>query len=190
MSDSLEDEEYGLRWGVSRSIRYHERREAFFESADAIVNVLNLLSGSAAVVGLLRAWSGTFLLVPAALVAFISFINLTMRSSQMASLHAGLKQRFVDLLRQIIESPSINADHLRHFKAARLAIEKDEPTIYRVVDCLAYNEMLCAEGYSLAENDDCKYFIEIPAYMRLSANLIRWDTSRLSCPVRKSARPA
>lgn len=169
-----------VAWAIDASVRYHERRQAFYERSDSLVNALNLIVGSGAVLAIIQSAPSWVVVVSSAMVAILSLINITMRSSAMASLHAQLKQRYIGLLIRLekLDEPTISEepfrDELRKLREARLLIEGEEPTIFRVVHVMAHNELLMAKGY-----DDTDMW-HVPWYKALSANWIRWDTSKLS----------
>jgi hypothetical protein len=131
----MTDERYNLVFDVERSIRYHERRRAFYQSVDTSVNALNLISGTAAVASLtaLKFIGPVLPTVAGSLVAVLSYINLTMQSTTMASLHSQLRQRYIEL-RLRIEDDADGA--IKELVKARLMIEKDEPTMYRMLDLI------------------------------------------------------
>ncbi|NCT71482.1 MAG: hypothetical protein GXC75_11090 [Xanthomonadaceae bacterium] len=167
-------------WAIDASVRYHERRQAFYERTDSLVNALNLIIGSGAVLAIIQSAPSWVVVVSSATVAILSLINLTMRSSAMASLHAQLKQRYIGVLIRLekLEGPKVSEEsfrkELRRLREARLLIEVEEPTIFRVVHVLAHNELLMAQGY------DNSHMWHVPWYKALSANWIRWDTSKLA----------
>lgn len=168
-----------VTWGVDASVRYHERRQAFYERADSLVNALNLIIGSGAVLAIVKSAPDWIIVLSSALVAVLSLINITMRSSAMASLHAQLKQRFIGLLIRLEQledfsgSDELFKKQLRKVREARLLIEVEEPTIYRVVHVMANNEIMMAHGYDESE------MWQIPRFKALTANWIRWESSKL-----------
>lgn len=166
-------------WAIDASVRYHERRQAFYERVDALVNALNLIVGSAAVLAVIQSAPSWVVVTSSATVAILSLINITMRSSAMASLHAQLKQRYIGVLIRLdkLNRPKVSEEsfrkELRKLREERLLIEVDEPTIYRIVHVMAHNELLMAEGYGNAD------MWHVPFYKALSANWIRWESSKL-----------
>jgi len=166
-----------LMFNIERSIRYHSRRQAFFEMFDAVVNTSNLILGSGAVLALISDRVENWVLgILSAIVAIVSFVNLTMRSAERSALHSQLKQRFMGLLKRIKRldhNASDCAALLRKCEEKRLDIEREEPPIYRMVDILAHNEQCRAQG----EKDDCIYYVH-PLKV-LTANLWRYETDDL-----------
>lgn len=166
-----------LTFNIERSIRYHSRRQAFFETFDTVVNTTNLILGSSAVAGLvtdrLEDW---FVGVLSAGVAIVSFINIAMRSSAKSSLHAQLQQRYIDLLKLILRLDPTNetcGPGLKRCIEKRLDIERDEPPIYRVVDILAHNDQVRAQG------GPDTHIWRVPAFKAATANFWHYETDSL-----------
>lgn len=167
-----DDPMYPLAWGVETSIRYHERRQAYYERTDAFVNAANLIAGSGAVLAIARNAPSQTVIWLSAIVAALSLLNLTMRSSHMAAQHARLKQRFVELIKSLkrLDPEAANfKESLSKLEQRRLSIEMDEPTIYRGVAILADNELAFAHGHG------DEYLWHIPWYKQLTAHFIRWE---------------
>ncbi|WOD18976.1 hypothetical protein [Paraburkholderia kirstenboschensis] len=135
----------GLLFGIRRSIRYHQRRRAFFDRMDQLSNVSALVFGSAAIYGVLdKDYHALALLASAAVTAFSS-VNLVFGSSQRARAHHDFARSFHDLERSMLCDPSDDA--LRLAESRRLEIEANEPPVLRVLDCMCHNEQMRAEGY-------------------------------------------
>lgn len=166
-----------LRFDIERSIRYHARRESFFESFDKIVNVLNLISGSSTLVVFLSPKApGWLVAVLGVFVAVISFANLSMKSAEYASKHASFRQRYYDLLKSIGRLDSASATFSTDVKKcteARLDIEREEPPTNCAVDLLAYND----QARALGKGDDCMY--AVPTLIAWTANWWRYETAQM-----------
>lgn len=137
---------YNLEWGSSRSIRYHDRRVAFFESLSTTASFLALLTGSAAVAALLKD-AGLVAIVASALSAVVGFVNLTLRPAARAAIHSRLRQRFSDLQILLLKAGADPTEaELDALQEQRLLIERDEPPApaYRMLDMLTHNELCCA----------------------------------------------
>lgn len=144
---SIEDDWHGLKFGVRRSVRYHNRRRAFFDRLDKITNMVSVIFGSAAVFGVMDVNFKTLALTAAAMVTVTSAVNLVLGSSLRARDHADFARRFIALEKEMeIHAPI--AETLKRLTAQRLDIESDEPPIMRVLDCLCHNEQMRAQGYS------------------------------------------
>ena len=174
MTVPIEKQVKDLTFDIERSVRYHSRRRAFFETFDGVVNAINLILGSAAVAGLVTDKLADWVLgILTASVAIVSFVNLTMRSSEKASMHSQLQQRWVDLLKPVkrldVSAESCGAG-LKRCVEKRLDIERDEPPIYRVVDLLAHNEQVRAQG-----GPDTHIWV-VPFWLGVFANFWHFET--------------
>lgn len=142
---------HDILWDVRRSIRYHERRRSFFETFNQTANAVALILGAATIVTLLTevatiSTSIWWKIIPGAFITIFSSLNLVIGTAQKAQRHHELARRFIELEKMLVlELP--NDDLTRKIKAERLAIEADEPPIYRIVDILCHNELLKADGY-------------------------------------------
>ncbi|KQR90214.1 hypothetical protein ASG35_03110 [Burkholderia sp. Leaf177] len=136
---------HAMLFGIRRSIRYHQRRRAFYDRLDQISNALSLILGSAAIYGVLDKDAHAVAIAASMLVTVISAVNLILASSQRARGHFDLARRFSDLERQMLGAPVESTLLAAH--AERLVIESDEPPKLSVLDCICHNELMRAEGY-------------------------------------------
>lgn len=171
---NLSDEQYGLLFDIRRSIRYHDRRRAFYEQLHHVTSVLTiLLAGSVlfdiAKQGETAEWM-TWLSLVAALLATA---DMVLGYSKRAGLHDQLREKFVMLEIDMVCGPAGEEDKWQDYQKRRLLIEKDEPAIYRVVDGLCRNELLVAEGFS--RKDASEHFFKCNFWHRWTAQLFRWD---------------
>jgi hypothetical protein len=137
---------HSLLVGIRKSVRYHERRAAFFARLDTANGILSLLAGTGAAA---TAFSGhpAAATVAGATVAVSNVCNVLVGSARMSALHRELRGRFIDLERQMVggdESP----ENLRRFTEDRLRIEAEEPAVVGALDAVCYNEEARAEGNS------------------------------------------
>lgn len=161
---------WGLLFDVRRSVRYHDRRCAFFEQLHRITGVLTILLAGSVLFEIARpgdtaSWLVALSVAAAVLAASDTVIGFAAR----AGLHRTLKQRFIGLETAILAGSGSEADHLR----TRLAIEHDEPPIYRALDLLCYNEMLHAEGYP-DSGDGAVTRSRLSGWQRLTSQWWRW----------------
>jgi hypothetical protein len=169
-----------LEWGAVRSIRYHERRVAFFESLATTASFLSLITGSAAVAALLKD-AGLLAIVASALSAGVGFVNLTLRPATRAAVHSRLRQRFADLQIDLLKAGATPTDaQLDDLQEQRLLIERDEPPVYRMLDLLTHNELCQAGSY-----DDLYY---IPWLKRVTAHFLHWETNYVPSVAEHNAR--
>lgn len=177
MADDLSGRWHALEFDIRRSIRYHERRRAFFSTANKLSQAASVLFGSAAVVSILKEWEPA-LIVSALVVTLLSTLNLVFGTVSASYTHAELGKRFVDLQRKVLTSEATEENY-RKFVDERLMIERDEPPIKRVVDLMCHNEMVYAGGYDSSE------FVAIPPYRRATAHFINWYIPPQQTPIIK-----
>lgn len=146
---SLSTEWHGLLFDIRRSIRYHNRRRAFYDQLDQISNMLSVIFGSAAIYGVMESNVNMkpVALVAAGLVTVLSAVNLVLGSALKGRAHADFSRQFIELEKKmVLNDPS--DDLLRSITAERLTLEAEEPPVLRVLDCICHNEQLRAMGYS------------------------------------------
>lgn len=166
-STTLTDDQYGQLFGVRRSIRYHDRRRTFFERLHRLTSALTVLMAGSVLYDLGRAgetapWLTALALAAAGLAALDMVVGYAARAGQ----HRDLKTRFVDLEISMLQTPA--AAWAAH-QAARLAIERDEPPVYRALDLLCHNELARAEGCA------AEHMARVPFWQRWTRNLFHWS---------------
>lgn len=141
--ERLEDDIFFLSFGVGKSRRYHEKLWAYYVTLRDWMKILTAVTGSAAFGLVVANWSyaGWF----AAIVALLATLDVVMAPDKKADLHASLCRQFIDLARQIEEMPRTEEEY-RRASAQRLAIEKNEPPVKRLVDLMAQNDESRARG--------------------------------------------
>lgn len=144
-TESLDGRWYDMLFGIRRSIRYHQRRRAFFDRCDQLGNVFSLIFGSAAIYGVLDKDYHALALAASGLVTVFSAVNLVFGSAQRARLHHDLSRKFTELEREALGKPS--EDVYQRIFEERLDIEAGEPPVLQVLNCLCHNEQMRAEGY-------------------------------------------
>ena len=162
----------GLRFCAERSARYHERRVIYYTRADNVITTIALLAGSGVAWSILNKWPQAGSVTLSLLVAVVSFVGLTMRPAYMASLHARLKQQFVDLSAQLLGMDDSNAESVLAIERQRLQIERDEPPVYRALDLICHNEVCRAWGRC---SPDVMWVL--PWYMAMAPQLVHWNTN-------------
>lgn len=166
---------HDLLFGVRRSIRYHNRRERFFDRLHKISTFLAALAGTATVASVL-AQAGSLAITFAVAVAVFSVIDLVVGTAQQARLHNNLARRFFDLEKAIITCKDPSEDAIVNFKAQRLDIEANEPPPLKVLDSMCHNELLRAMGY-----DESRY-VNIKWYQRWLSQLIDIHEHKIQKP--------
>lgn len=161
----LNNHQYGLLFDVRRSIRYHDRRCAFFTTisllallAMILVVVLRvmLLSNHVAIT------SFTFVLT------FLLFGLLDLYAKGCEHLHSLLKVKFIQLEATIIEGGYSQHEWMQH-QVKRLNIEQYEPPIYRALDILCHNEVLRATGHEKERQHKLGFIY------RLTCHIFHWQ---------------
>lgn len=135
-----------LLFDIRRSVRYHNRRRAFYDRLDQVSNMLSVMLGSTAIYGVLEQSWKTVALVALGLVTGLSAINLVLGSSQRARLHFDLSRQFVEIEKAMMKAEP-SEEKIAEFTDKRLTIEMDEPPVLRVLDAICYNELARSMGY-------------------------------------------
>lgn len=164
--DDLDNPSYGLIFGVRRSIRYHERRRAWFEAWHNLAWTLSFFGSSAAAAAIFGQWSAEFFWFPVA-VAILLAADLVVGFSRKATLHHLLGRRFAALERSI-PLRSLSAEEYQWFNAQRLEIEQDEPPVKRLLDVLCHYALLRSLG---GTKRDLRKMDRISRWRQFSANL-------------------
>ena len=142
-----------LLFGVRRSVRYHDRRVAFYDWGHRLVLFIALIAGSASMAAftaeMASGWPHWVKLLPGALVSLAAALDLVFQFPHKARVHALLKQRFIVLEARMHRGQA--EDKLIEWTVTRLQIESDEPPVLRVQDTLCHNELLRAMGYPKTE---------------------------------------
>ncbi len=174
----LSHEQYGLLFDIRRSARYHERRRVFFEGLHRITSFLTILLAG----GVLFELAGTG--SPAKWLQCVSLgagsmaaVDLIVGFAARATQHAGFRSRYVDLEIAMIGNGD-SAEVWQAHRLARLAIERDEPPVYRALDLLCRNEMLQAEGFSREKQPE--QFSRIGWWPQLTSHFWHWQNLSVS----------
>ena len=174
----MSDDQYRIFFAVCRSVRYHDRRRAFFEQLHRISAGLTVLLAGSVLFELSRpgesAWWITCIALAAALLAaFDIVIGYAFR----ANLHFDLKRRFGELEMAVVSGDNNDEIWKRH-QLERLRIEQDEPAIFRALDVLCHNELLRAQGVGRGEEGKTG-FIELSRWKRWTCHFLPWGNLTL-----------
>ncbi|MYB88396.1 MAG: hypothetical protein F4X93_00290 [Proteobacteria bacterium] len=161
-SDKQKANQYNLLFAVRRSVRYHTKRQQFFERLELFSNVVVLILGS--LVAFLARYE-IDLLVPllALFIALITAINVAVGYSRRARIYNALARRFIELEKKIVRTGVLTESDYKAFTTERLTIEADEPPINRSLDLKCHNELCYAENY------DEKYHEKLSCIQRILA---------------------
>ncbi len=140
-----------LLFDVQRSVRYHDRRQGFYQSVQNLTLFWAFIAstGTVAAVGAeyLQALPLWVQLIPSALSSLFIGLTLVFRVGAKATLHETLKRRFIDLEITLQKGRSTpTEDFLASATETRLLIEAGEPQTLRVLDTLCHNDMLRVMG--------------------------------------------
>lgn len=172
----LSAEQFALLFDVRRSIRYHDRRRAFFDMLHRATAVLTVFLASSILLDLLgNSTTPWWLTLVASLAAALAALDVVIGFARSANLHQDLKRRFVTLEMQMVLGDN-GEETFHRYMAERLNIEQDEPPIFRALDLLCNNEVAQAEGLS-KENDP--EFAAVTRFQRLTSHLLRWPDLRV-----------
>ncbi|QZP29696.1 hypothetical protein K5H97_26015 [Pseudomonas mosselii] len=152
-----------MLFGVRRSIRYHQRRRAFFDRLDQSSNMLSVFFGSTAIYGILKDDYQALALGASALVTALASINLVVGSALRARAHSDFVRQYIDLEKRMLGQP--DEQTLKQVTEGRLSIEAQEPPVLHVLNAICHNEMMRAMGH------DKKDFAKIGPLQRLFAQL-------------------
>jgi hypothetical protein len=141
----MDDDLYGLLFSIRRSIRYHDRRRAFFERMHRVTGALTILLAGSVIFEAAGESSPFWLQLIGVGAAVLAAFDMVVGYAKHASQHEDLKCRFIDLERDMLSCDS-DTCQIGKFQATRLEIERDEPPVYRALDLLCHNELMAAEG--------------------------------------------
>lgn len=153
-------------WGVQRSVRYHARRQAFFDRWHSLTAGVSVIFASAAGVDFLHAGGHREAIAAAFVVAVLSAFDLVVGTAQMARKHDDLRRRFIALEARILANESPGDATVIEWQAERLAIESDEPPTYIALNILCENEQ------ALATATERRYTLNL--WQRFTAHWMHW----------------
>lgn len=145
---AAEEEIIATSFGVNVSIRYHQKRRAFFELLHRITIGAAMITSSAAFAALSLGDE-----VPAAArwvalaVAALTALDWVIGYSEMAKLHDRLYRRFSALAAEIASVYFPVRAQVSKWRREELLIESDEPAQLRVLTRVCHNEEAQAQGY-------------------------------------------
>ena len=165
----LDERTYDLLFGVCRSIRYHSRRERFYEIWSSITIFVMIFGSSSAVAASLIdlgesfGWLHTAIsVIVAAFGAAEVAVGITARR---ANVHADLARRFIALEKRFAHGRDLEDVEFEKLTRKRLEIESSEPPSLALLDTMCYLELLRAFGASKEDP-------HIPWWRRFLANVV------------------
>jgi hypothetical protein len=98
----------------------------------------------------------------------VALVDVVVGYSNLAALHASLKNCFIDLEIDLLKWDG--SGDFSVFHERRLAIERDEPPIYRALDVLCYDEVCRAEGVERPAG-----LPRANALQRMTCHFLKWE---------------
>lgn len=156
---------YRLHFDIQRSIRYHQRRRAWFDGWHKLTVGAAAVFGSATFYSVLQSYAEAAMIL-AGLVTLLSVADFVIGHGPMARLHHDLARDFIRLDARLRIVDGDNAELLREIWEERLAIEAREPPTKVILNRICFNEQLRAEG-----REDEDYYIELGWFQRAMAHV-------------------
>jgi len=171
IAKDMSDQQYRLLFDVRRSVRYHDRRRAFFERLHQVTSGLTVLLAGSVLFELARPgesapWMGGLAVV----AALLSTWDIVVGYAGKAGLHKDLKARF-GVLEMAILSGGDSSDAWNGYQIERLRIEQDEPPVFRALDLLCHNELALAEGF---DRNDKAHFEQLSFWKQATRHIFHW----------------
>ncbi len=173
MSEESDKDRYWAEvFHIRRSVRYHMRRQAFFDNWHRVTNFVAVLFGSATVITLMTSTGHGWAVSAAVVVTVFAAADLVVGTAQMARRHDHLRRRFMALeQKELLGRDSMTAKQATDLARQRMEVEMEEPPVMRALDTIAHNDVLQAEGFPSGD----EAYRPLPLYQRLTAQLVSWD---------------
>lgn len=139
---------WDLHFDILRSMRYHKKRQAWFENLGIGFSITSLAFASAAFSAMQKWIPPEWAQVLVFVAALASFFSLILRPSERARKHADLHTSFSDLAKQISKPDDISPAELHGIRCQVLDIEKGEPKHSRALNSVCYDEIAESLGIS------------------------------------------
>jgi hypothetical protein len=162
---SLAQDIDGLNFGIEKSMRYHQRRRAHYDTLNKSLMLVGILAGSAAFA---NTWQNPQLF--GLVGALVSALNLVWGFSHRARDHEILYRRFSELAIDLRATSAPSEANLHDWVRRRLAIEADEPAVFWAVEADCWNEVTRAWDRQKAG------LAAIPRWCRLVQDWWRFET--------------
>lgn len=143
----MSDPRYKAEFGVSRLIRYHGKRQTFFDGLHRLVLFTNAVLGSSAFVTVISGKTAVTAWLTA-IVAVASSLDNVIGFSERARKYQEQRSRYFDLYCHIVSATDFNEAKVRE---SRLRIDRDSPPTRRVLDVISRNEEDIARGWKYAD---------------------------------------
>lgn len=164
--------QFKLWFGINRSVRFHRKRQVFYESLDTWSDIALVLMGSGVVALAVQDRYGLQPLVGIAVVA-TSILKLKLGFGRRAGVHDRLVYAFTRLQKEL---ESTDYDEVIHrIYLERVDLEESEPPTMRGLDVICHNELLVSIG-----RDDPRERVSVSWFQRFAANLLSFRKTRFA----------
>ena len=163
-----------LLFNVRRSIRYHEKRQNFYEGCYKFVLFVGFFSGPAFILIKGSDMPDWYIYIPSVTVSILTGISLVYSWHQKALLHIDLKREFISLEIELEAGRKNPTPELIEAVTTKmLHAEAKEPPILRVLNIVCHNELGLAMGYQQ------KDLYRIRFYQRALKHFIDWNPNSI-----------
>lgn len=154
---------YNVRVGV----RYHMRRQAFFERWHRLTGIISLIGGSTAVATITHEFELAGL-IAGAVIAIAQSIDLMVDTRKYGELHRDLRCKYL-ALEPRLTLVDLPPEKCHEIDEAIKNIEAEEPPIRTALMDIVQNDTLIAEGYTKDTAGDA--WSEINFFRRIFAQV-------------------
>jgi hypothetical protein len=144
----LEEERWQVRWAAEVSSRYHRRRATWLNNVDFLLNLIQMVSATAAFVDLTRGTSGHLAAAGTLLIAICALLQIVGRLGKAATDHELLMRQWCELLaevettdasptvikRWLLRKGELNKLHVGELRAVAVAAENEAASALGVPD--------------------------------------------------------
>lgn len=145
------NEHHNLTYNVRLGVRYHMKRQAFFERWHRLTGIVSLVGGSSAVVAIASSTNNITAAALAATIAIAQCIDLIVDTRKNADLHRDLRCRYTGLEAKLLKSTAKNSEYLEAITQEVKIIERDEPPLKITLMNVCQNELIQFMGYKKEE---------------------------------------
>lgn len=143
MEDHVWIKRHDLLYRCDLSIKYHRRRERFFELVDRFVKIVTVIGSSAVFFKLADA---QMLLAASFCMLVGSTVSLVLQFSSRATVHSGMSKEWGTLQRDVIAKCELDDGLIAEFDARAAMLDAQEPCVLRSLVADIQNEMARAAG--------------------------------------------
>jgi hypothetical protein len=157
------DRHWSLLWNTQLGVRYHMHMQSFYARFGKFVTAFSLVMSSAAFATIYQSDNGIAKWLACA-VALAQILELVIDSKAKTTLHASLRQKYLQLELELSGRDFIYDYEEKSLKAKRIAIEVEEPPLIQALGDRCHNEL--SKVYDLGEDK----MVKMPWYQSLKAN--------------------